>query len=312
MMAALTIFSSWCPQVWRLVLLLGEACGSGRGVVWLYNRVGKAGSESLLSLLGSECHLQQLTLPAGSRAKIEPIEAAVRRAAMLYSLSERPCVVLAAHFRWLPINNTLNARYINVLRQPVNRWRSLHAFFRSHPWFGESSGRRTSANATECILEHEQRVRSPKGSPKSAKSRNAPKARNATDLAVRTCVSAHDAMMADYFLTHREQRKCAVNTVLKRYAFIGTLENRARDIPLLLMMLGVSPSRAFNVTLPHDNKAENLLQRESGNTPGVGTDEAFANAILARELWCDRAIYDAVVTRNSFLARAEYKFSDVQ
>jgi len=272
--------------------------GGANQTVWVYNRVGKAGSESMLKLLGQVCAVHEVKRigltgfdkEASLRAAIDV--AVVRMRSLVVS---RPCRVIYGHFRWVDLPQELGVRYFTVIREPVARWRSLHEYYTSNKWCTSDAwcklnyGRKTVPNATSCILEHERLPLIKEGIPTL---RGYP---NSTDTAARSCVSARDAMMADYFFSAGdEQSQCDVGLLKHRYAFVGTLEHSAEDIHRLLRLLGVCTPHADTASLVHKNRTPNTTAFVAETELDVNLNGA-ADAVLRRELTCDGAIYAEAV-----------------
>lgn len=279
------------------------------GTIWVYNRVGKTGSESLLELLKQHCLVETVGYwaPGGIQQNVFGFDNETARSAVLirsiHAMRLRraigtvsQCRVVFGHFPYVPLPAGLNARYINMVREPLARWQSLHAFYKSHHWCltpsedsrcSRDNGRRTYPDANQCVLAYASRGAPP------ADIATAPGFPPSAGTAVRACVSARDAMMSDYFFrAGEEQDVCDTRLLANRYGIITVLERSAEDLPRLLRLLhNGSDAGADRAVLPHRNRTP-----PPSDVPpqGVGLS-AEARAVIARELWCDYKIYGAVL-----------------
>ena len=253
--------------------------------VFVYNRVGKTGSSSMLSLLTSLCLCREFTLPGDwhywafdsgdassdqTTLRQHHLHQAVRSLAA--TRTEKPCRVLFAHFQWTPLPLASGAAYINWLRNPVARWESIHGFYVQNRWgvTRPDYGRWTARNASACLLE-------PRSVPNAS----------------RACVCARDAKQADYFFSKREQLECPVQTMLPQYAFLGVIEKSAALLPKMLAVLVANASNASS-RLDFGSSALRLSHRR--RTPAAYKERLspMAEAVLKHELACDKQLWDAV------------------
>lgn len=288
------------------------------GTVWLYNRVGKTGSESLLAVLSRHCTLRQLSGPSAdgveervwqfdnASARLVVIGAGLEEIRRIQTLhpTRRTCRVLAGHFRWLPVPARMCTRFVSSVREPLARWRSLHNFYHSHGWCTmppgrciADYGRSTSRNVSRCILAHEAQAKLNLPVP------TAPGYAPSDSTAARACVSARDAMQADYFFQRdTEQATCEVGLIERRYAMVTVLE-RLRDVPrLLALMLNGTSQRS----VPHIQRLPRI-NRTPPRFSIMWEQEPLVQQVLLRELDCDMRLYDAVIAWND---RTELRGTD--
>lgn len=177
-----------------------------------------------------------------------------------------PCRLLWGHFTYAPPPDE-RVRYVNMVREPVARWRSLRDFYLQHSPAHPVT--RATLNASACLLRH---------------------AANAN--ASRACVAAEDAHMADVlFATVAESRACDLRSLFGRYRFIAALEEQAAHVPHMLRLLGLSglATGLANRTdvLPHLYRTK----RGPHSMRSVGEAE---RRVLEAELACDVRLYRAV------------------
>ncbi len=179
------------------------------GRILLYNRVGKCGSTSLEKLLEQLCHVVPFTFD-GDAIKLRRAVDLLR--AVPTAMHSQPCRILFGHGRYTP--NPPHTAYINLVREPLSRWLSLHDFYASTGLKG-AYGRLTPPNATKCIL-----AASP-------------------GTAAGACVGAWDSSISKYMLTAEEEAggQCNVTVALSRFELLLTLEQSSALLPHLLSLL---------------------------------------------------------------------------
>ena len=239
--------------------------------VWVYNRVGKSGSSSLHPLLSSNC--LALEVPTTRFVFGYDLPSMQRRRQLLRKMvsqlrsmnTTRPCRVLWGHFTYATPPDE-RVRYINMIREPVERWRSLRNFYAIH--FASHPVSTATINASACLRQHA-----------------------AHSNASRACVAAEDSHMADVlFPTAEESRRCNVSNLMQRYTFIATLERERAHVPQLLRLLGLTDLAA---NLSNRSEALPHLYRTRLVPQSMRRVDETERQILEGELECDRRVYHA-------------------
>ena len=239
----------------RTVRVREVAAAPAKPQTFVYNRVGKAGSSSVVAWLRRWCKVKEVKVKSAFSA-----DASVRRTALMEDLAKlqrkrvSPCNVLAGHFRYVALPN---ASYINVLRHPIDRWLSMRDFY-VRMGYGKTSW--PISNLTHC-LEH-----------------FAPSANTTT-----SCLPAADAQQAAYFFESDEERDaCDVRAVSLRYSFLTTLD-QILALPRLKTHLTLTSHDnsifpwELNSMRPKKERANRLLP--------------VHRTLLAKELACDFALF---------------------
>jgi hypothetical protein len=257
---------------------------SAEPLVFLYNRVGRAGSESMRNFLRQLCYSKDLWTPPqwpawsrSTRTREKWLWEAVKRMRRVND-TVKPCRVLVAHFRWTPLRRMDGIAYINMLRDPVARWRSAHDLYVRKGWGvrkADVCGGWTAINATACLL---------------------------ANTSARTCLSACDAAQCDYFMTPEETRVCEPRLLFERYAFVVLLEHLASDVSKLVRLLTgrdtitSQASFAANATAAALPDKRHITRRNIRHVGGALAGPA--EQVLRRDLACDARLYEAVSRAN--------------
>ena len=240
--------------------------------IFAYNRVGKAGSSSMHQWLLQVCSVHPFDFVKGSVSELDTKVAQLRASPS----PMHTCAILYGHGRYIqPPSGVL---YFNVIRQPIQRWLSLHDFYMSNGFFGLKTlparigGNGKEKDAVECIRTY----------------------------GVSSCSGAvHDGNQTSVLLNGAREG-CVVSEVFQRYTMILTIEEIESDLPRLLHLL-------VNDTESERALAAGRLRQEASRPPVLpkyaktGPLPSDVEAKLRSALQCDFTIYDAVAAHNAAL-----------
>ena len=241
----------------------------------IYNRIGKSGSTTIMKALehsGCDFYLAARSFQRRLTAyEFNGIHNFITQ-------SNASCQVIVGHFGYAKQLRGENTNYMNIMRDPLERWKSLYCFWEANCvqgykiWckkghYGSMAQRLlTYSTANDCLKEAIQQ--------------------NVSML--KHCTMALDSTQIDYLYPGYQGHGCAriVKTILNRYKLIGTIEQCYHSGNLIRNII----LPAF----PPSNFCGNVANQGHGVHAALDREVEVA---LRGELSCDFRLMNAVQQR---------------